>query len=81
MSNLVSALSDSYLVIGAYKSRQTHNATVGEQLGHLTDSPNVLGAVLRAEPKIGVKTMPNIVAVEAIRCYLLVLYQVFFEGE
>ena len=40
---------------------------VGEQRGDLADPAHVLGAVLRAEPEVGVEAEAQLVAVQPVR--------------
>ena len=49
------------------KARQTDDAAVSKQLGHLWDAPDVFLTVLRTEAEVLVKSMTNVVAVQTIR--------------
>lgn len=55
-----------YLPEGADETGEAHDATVGKQLSHLGDPPDVLLAILVGETEILVEPVPDVVPVEAV---------------
>jgi len=62
------------------ETRETDDAAVSEQLGHLRDTSDVLFAVLGTEAEVLVESVANVVSVQTVRRNSLT-HQVAFQRE
>ena len=60
-------MSKTHVPVGTDEARETDDASVGKQLGHLGDASDVLEPVLGREAEVLVQSVPDVVSVEAVR--------------
>ena len=70
----------SYLCIGTDKSSDTHDATIGKQLGDLGYTSDILFSVFLGEAQILVEPRTNVVSVQTV-CGNSLTDEVLFKGE
>ena len=60
------------------EARKAHNATIGKQLGHFSNTSDIFFTIFRAEAKILVKAMTNVVTIKTV-CWNALTNQVWFQ--